>query len=85
MSSTMTFEDLKAVVSRCVGELGELDLTESDLGTSFTEIGYDSLAVLEIASQIQREYGLQIPDEAIETMDTPKAVIDYVNSSLAAA
>lgn len=85
MSSTMTFEDLKAIVSRCVGELDEVDLTEADLGTAFTEIGYDSLAVLEIASQIQREYGLQIPDEAIEAMDTPKAVIDYVNSSLAAA
>ncbi|MGC9535674.1 acyl carrier protein [Streptomyces sp. UG1] len=82
MSSTMTFEDLKTIVSRCVDEL---ELTEADLGTAFTEIGYDSLAVLEIASQIQREYGLQIPDEAIETMDTPKAVIDYVNTSLAAA
>ncbi|MGX4692060.1 acyl carrier protein [Streptomyces sp. JNUCC 63] len=85
MSSPMTFEDLKAIVSRCTGELDGLDLTEADLGTSFTEIGYDSLAVLEIASQIQREYGLQIPDEAIETMDSPKAVIDYVNTSLAAA
>ncbi len=85
MSNTMTFEDLKAIVSRCVGELDELDLAETDLATAFTEIGYDSLAVLEIASQIQREYGLQIPDEAIETMDSPKAVIDYVNNSLAAA
>nr|ADG86317.1 acyl carrier protein [Streptomyces sp. SANK 61196] len=84
MSSSMTFDDLKAIMSRSTGELDGQELTEADLGTTFTEIGYDSLAVLEIASQIQREYGLQIPDEAIETMNTPKDVIDYVNTSLTA-
>ncbi|MFE9457568.1 acyl carrier protein [Streptomyces californicus] len=83
MSSTMTFGDLKDIMSRCTGETE--DLTEEHLGLDFTEIGYDSLAILEIASQIQREYGLQIPDEAIEEMNSPQAVIDYVNNSLAAA
>ncbi|MDX3377990.1 acyl carrier protein [Streptomyces cyaneofuscatus] len=82
-STTMTFDNLKDIMSRCTGETE--DLTEEHLGRDFTEIGYDSLAVLEIASQIQREYGLQIPDEAIEEMNSPQAVIDYVNSSLAAA
>ncbi|MFG2194373.1 acyl carrier protein [Streptomyces sp. NPDC048639] len=82
--STISFDDLKAIMSRCTGELDGRELTEADLATSFTEIGYDSLAVLEIASQIQREYDLQIPDEAIEEMDSPKAVIDYVNATLAA-
>ncbi|MGY1434615.1 acyl carrier protein [Streptomyces reniochalinae] len=82
--SSISFDDLKAIMSRCTGELDGRELTESDLSTSFTEIGYDSLAVLEIASQLQREYGLQIPDEAIEEMDSPQAVIDYVNTNLAA-
>ncbi|MFI8520740.1 acyl carrier protein [Streptomyces sp. NPDC085481] len=81
-STTMTFDDLKAIMSRCTGEIE--DLTQDHLGTDFTEIGFDSLAVLEIASQIQREYGLQIPDEAIEDMKSPQDVIDYVNTSLAA-
>jgi act minimal PKS acyl carrier protein len=78
----MTFDDLKAVMSRCTGDAEEL--TPDNLGTAFTDIGYDSLAVLEIASQIQREYGLQIPDEAIEGMNAPQDVIDYVNASLSA-
>ncbi|MFJ8107281.1 acyl carrier protein [Streptomyces sp. NPDC096132] len=82
--STISFEDLKAIMSRCIGELDGQEITENDLGTSFTDLGYDSLAVLEIASQVQREYGLKIPDEAIESMDSPQAVIDYVNTSLAA-
>lgn len=83
--STMNIDDLKAVMNRCTGQLDGSELTAADLGTSFPEIGFDSLAVLEIASQIQREYGLQIPDEAIETMDCPQAVIDYVNAQLEAA
>ncbi|CAI4166209.1 acyl carrier protein [Streptomyces albidoflavus] len=81
--STISFNDLKTIMSRSLGEVDGTELTEADLTTPFTEIGYDSLAVLEIASQLQREYGLQIPDEAIEEMDTPQAVIDYVNTSLA--
>ncbi|WP_105973317.1 acyl carrier protein [Streptomyces geranii] len=82
MSANMTFDDLKAVMSRCTGDVD--DLTPDKLDAAFTDIGYDSLAVLEIASQIQREYSLQIPDEAIEGMQSPQAVIDYVNASLAA-
>ncbi|WP_329277700.1 acyl carrier protein [Streptomyces sp. NBC_01451] len=82
MSASMTFEDLKAVMSRCTGEVD--DLRADNLDAAFTDIGYDSLAVLEIASQIQREYSLQIPDEAIEGMNSPQDVIDYVNASLSA-
>ncbi|MFI6207685.1 acyl carrier protein [Streptomyces sp. NPDC051041] len=82
-STPMTFGDLKEIMSRCTGETEEL--TEEHLAADFTDMGYDSLAVLEIASQIQREYGLQIPDEAIEEMNSPQAVIEYVNNSLAAA
>lgn len=82
--SSISFVDLKAIMSRCIGGLDGKELTEADLTTPFIDIGFDSLAVLEIASQLQREYGLQIPDEAIEEMDSPKAVIDYVNASLAA-
>lgn len=82
--SSISFDDLKAVMGRCIGELDGQEISESDLGTSFTDLGYDSLAVLEIASQLQREYGLKIPDEAIESMESPQAVIDYVNASLAA-
>ncbi|MBB0244092.1 acyl carrier protein [Streptomyces alkaliphilus] len=82
--SGITFGDFKAIMSRCAGELDGRELTENDLDTAFTDIGYDSLAVLEIASQIQREYGLQIPDEAIEEMTTPGDVIGYVNRHLTA-
>ncbi|MFI8089631.1 acyl carrier protein [Streptomyces sp. NPDC086080] len=82
--SSISFEDLKAIMNRCTGELDGEELKEADIATPFTDIGYDSLAVLEIASQLQREYGLQIPDEAIEEMVSPKAVLDYVNANLAA-
>lgn len=83
--SGITFDELKAIMSRCTGDTDSGQLRADDLTTPFTEIGYDSLAVLEIASQLQREYGMQIPDEAIEEMSSPQAVLDYVNASLSAA
>ncbi|GGS91754.1 MULTISPECIES: acyl carrier protein [Streptomyces] len=83
--SSMTFDDLKQIMTTAVGEGEAEELVEGRLTVAFTEIGYDSLAVLEIASQIQRQYGLKIPDEAIEEMDSPQAVLDYVNARLAVA
>ncbi|MEV5985402.1 acyl carrier protein [Streptomyces sp. NPDC052051] len=82
---SMTFDDLKQVITTAVGDGLAEELEESRIAVAFTEIGYDSLAVLEIASQIQRQYGLKIPDEAIEEMDSPQAVLDYVNGRLATA
>ncbi len=82
--SQINLEGLKAIMLRCSGVDEGITLDDTILDTEFGDLGYDSLAVLEIASQLQREYGLKIPDEAIEEMETPRSVIDYVNSSLAA-
>jgi act minimal PKS acyl carrier protein len=52
--------------------------------TEFTELGYDSLAMIELASQVQRRYGVQITDEAVlDQMRSPREAVDFVNSLLA--
>jgi aromatase len=53
------------------------------LDTDFSEIGYDSLALLELAGRIQREYGVPMPDDAHAQMTTPRQAIDFINSRLA--
>jgi aromatase len=53
------------------------------LDTAFSEIGYDSLALLELAGRIQREYGVPMPDDAHTQMTTPRRAIDFINSRLA--
>jgi act minimal PKS acyl carrier protein len=79
--SQFTTEDFKRIVRVTVGVDDSVDLDGDILDTSFSELGYDSLAVLEIANKIKKEFGVAIPDEAIPDLATPRMTIDYVNDN----
>jgi act minimal PKS acyl carrier protein len=66
-----------------VDEGVELDGAIADV--EFTELGYDSLAVLELASQIRRRYGVPVPDEAALELTTPGKLLTFVNDLLTGA
>jgi acyl carrier protein len=83
--ATFTLDHLKVIVQECSGVTDGASLDGDIIDQPLRELGYDSLAVLEIASRIQREYALNIPDEAIDGMKTARAIIDYVNTSLPVA
>jgi minimal PKS acyl carrier protein len=83
--SQLTLDQLKQIMLRCSGVDEGVDLDGDITEQQFREIGYDSLAVLEMASQLQREYKLDIPDEAIEELKSPGDVLRYVNGKLAVA
>ncbi|MFB7174372.1 acyl carrier protein [Streptomyces sp. NPDC056254] len=79
-TTTMTLDDLRRILSESAGsEGGQLD--GDILDTAFTELGYDSLALLETSAVIQREYGVEVPDKVA----TPRELLDSVNGSLPAA
>ena len=74
--------ELKTVMLRCSGLPDQASLEGDIRDITFEDLGYDSLAVLEIASAMQRSYKIEISDESIETMTTPGAVLDFVNGAL---
>jgi act minimal PKS acyl carrier protein len=79
----LTMDTLKEIMLLCSGVDEAVSLDGDIEACQFRELGYDSLAVLEIASQVQRRYGLSIPDEAIEQMTTPGSVLSYVRMAQA--
>ncbi|RCG26843.1 acyl carrier protein [Sphaerisporangium album] len=82
--TTFTLDDMRRIMGGCAGVPETLDLA-GDIGeVSFAELGYDSLAVLEMAARIQQRLGVRIPDDAVDEMKTPQAAVDYVNRRLAA-
>lgn len=83
--STFDLTDLTRILTACAGTDEPVDLAGADVDTPFVELGYDSLALLELASMVQRDYGVPMPDESIEEMTTPRAAVDYVNGRLAEA
>ncbi|MDT0462003.1 MULTISPECIES: acyl carrier protein [Streptomyces] len=81
----LTLDGLREIMRHCVGT-GESVNLDGDIGdTAFTDLGYDSLAVLEVVTQVQGRLGVAIPDEALNDIETPGALIEYVAAQKAGA
>jgi act minimal PKS acyl carrier protein len=74
----MTIDDLRKILIECAGEDESVGLHGDILDIPFTELGYDSLALMETASRIKREFGVEIADEDIAVVDTPRVLLDMV-------
>lgn len=80
-----TLEDLKLTLREAAGVAEGVDLDADILDTEFEVIGYESLALLEAGSLIEREYDISLDEEAVGEANTPRAFIDVVNAQLAPA
>jgi minimal PKS acyl carrier protein len=81
---SFTVDDLKRIMLGCAGmdDAVEFDGTTSDV--SYAELGYDSLAILEIQSNIQQQFGVPLGDDVLGYMRTPADTVSYVNKLLGA-
>ncbi|MDF3293383.1 acyl carrier protein [Streptomyces silvisoli] len=85
MSKAITVDDLRSILARCAG-FEEGDGLEGEiLDKTFEALGYDSLALMETAAVLQREYGIVIPDDELFNTDTPRALLDRAKRAVASA
>ncbi|WP_329564297.1 acyl carrier protein [Kitasatospora sp. NBC_01266] len=70
--------DLTRLLRECAGEDEAVDLDGDVLDVSFYELGYDSLAILQVTGRIQRDYGIELPEEAIGA-ETPREFLAAVH------
>ncbi|HEY3896171.1 MAG TPA: acyl carrier protein [Pseudonocardiaceae bacterium] len=75
----VTIEDLKRILREAAGTGENVDLDGEVLDTDFDDLGYDSLALLETAARITREYGVTLDDEAVTSARTPRRLLKVVN------
>ncbi len=78
-----TLDNLREIMRSSAGLEEDIDLASDIEDVEFADLGYDSLAVLELASQVQRHYGVQMPDEAVAEMPTPGKAVEFINKRLA--
>lgn len=70
-------EKIKALLAE---ELG-VNADEITAETSFKEdLGADSLDLIELVTNLEEEYNIEIPAEQLEEMTTVGKVIDYLKS-----
>ena len=79
-----TVADLTRIIRAAAGVDEALNLDAKILELSFLDLGYDSLAVMETASQVEREFDVVLPEEMMLEIETPTQFIAAVNDQLAA-
>ncbi len=76
-----TLDDLRRILFAAAGIDDGVDLDGDILDMTFDELGYESLALLETGSRIEREFDLSLED-TLTDVETPRALIEVVNSHL---
>ncbi len=85
MAEQFTLTDLMQILREAAGADEGVDLDADILDTSFQDLGYDSLALLEAGSRIEREYAVALDDSTVTDATTPRALLEVVNANLAPA
>jgi minimal PKS acyl carrier protein len=79
MKALMDIDTLRRILVACAGEDEAAGLAGDILDVPFADLGYDSLALMESAARIKQEYGVDISDDILAELETPRAVLDLVN------
>lgn len=80
---SFTIVELKTMVQ----EIAAVDLDGSRLSETelldqpLKQLGCDSLAMLDVTAEIERVYGISIPDDVVLTLKTARQVLDFVNDA----
>lgn len=81
--SELTMHELIAILRECAGDAEEVDMETADASDiSFAELGYDSLALLQVAGAVKREYGVDLPDDDVIGVETPQSLLQLINTGL---
>jgi minimal PKS acyl carrier protein len=78
----MTINALVGILTSAAGEAAPIGAGDHILDTKFTDLGYDSIALLETAARIEQEYGITFDDDAVTSAITPRLLIAAVNDRL---
>jgi minimal PKS acyl carrier protein len=74
-----SLDDLRAIMRSAAGEGDDYDLDGDIAETPFADLGYDSLALLEVSSQIRQAHAVSVPDGALHGESTPGGTVRLVN------
>lgn len=80
----LTLDDLRDMLEAVAG--GDDSVwDESTLDKGFDELGYDSLSLVAMLNELQRDAGVVIARELLADMRTPRTTLAILNAHLAGA
>ena len=82
--ASFTLSDQQAILDKCSPDSEAEPLTAGNLDTDLGELGYDPLVIAELSVRLNDDYGLNIPDEAFDSLKTPAALVAYISDRILA-
>ncbi|NDL56873.1 acyl carrier protein [Phytoactinopolyspora mesophila] len=76
-----TIDGLKQILREVAGQADGVDLEGDILDRTFEELGYDSLALLETGSRLERAVGVKLDDSTLNEVQTPRELLAAVNEN----
>ena len=70
-----TFEKVKKIVSE---KLGVPEAKVEEKSSFVNDLGADSLDVVEFIMEVEKEFGIEIPDEDASKLDTVDKAVAYI-------
>ncbi|MBI4977733.1 MAG: acyl carrier protein [Spirochaetes bacterium] len=71
-----TFEDVKEVI---VSQLGVDESKVTQTASFIDDLGADSLDTVELVMELEKKFGIEIPDEASEKIKTVTDAVKYID------
>ncbi|WP_341818046.1 acyl carrier protein [Wolbachia endosymbiont (group A) of Andrena fulva] len=75
-----TREDIEEKVKKIILEHISKDLEKFNSSSKLSEHGTDSLDAVEIIMAAEEEFGIEIPDEDAQKMETMEQIVEYINN-----
>ncbi len=75
-------QELKEALREIIAEVAEIDEVPDE--AKFADLGIDSMMAIEIVADVERKYGISMPEEELQELVSLNAVYDKVRAKLAA-
>ena len=73
------FERVKKII---INHLGAEEAKVSETASFIDDLGADSLDQVELVMAFEEEFGIEIPDEAAEKINTVSSAVNYLSENL---
>ncbi|HZO72249.1 MAG TPA: acyl carrier protein [Ktedonobacteraceae bacterium] len=75
-----TRDDIFLNVRQTIVSQFELDPTAIESATTFTELDIDSIERVDLTLQLEKQFGIQLPDQRVKTCQTIGELADLVRT-----
>jgi minimal PKS acyl carrier protein len=79
----MKYDDLRSILIEAAGSVEEVAMGPSQeiIDKDLYDLGYDSLALMEMAALIKQRFAVDIPDDEVVDLRTFRQILGRVNSA----